>query len=140
MGTTSAVPRESSSAQDKRVRFGAVIFTGNVERLARFYQGVAALSNVTSDEGVTVLAAEGFELVVHALRGEPADPASAEREAYVKPFFIVASLEETRERAASLGGRLEPASTEWDARGFRACEAVDPDGNPIQFREVSSRR
>jgi hypothetical protein len=24
---------------------------------------------------------------------------------------------------------------EWSARGFRACETVDPEGNVIQFRE-----
>jgi hypothetical protein len=64
---------------------------------------------------------------------------SKEREAYVKPFFIVTSLEETRQRAAALGGQLEPAGKEWEARGFRACEATDPDGNPIQFREIIRR-
>jgi hypothetical protein len=35
----------------------------------------------------------------------------------------------------ALGGRLSPAAEEWRGRGFRACEAIDPDGNPIQFRE-----
>ena len=39
---------------------------------------------------------------------------------------------------AELGGSLEPVEKEWSWRGFRASEAVDPDGNVIQFREAIS--
>jgi len=55
-----------------------------------------------------------------------------------KPFFPVTSLSKARERAVALGGQLRPRSEEWEARGFRACEAIDPDGNVIQFREDAS--
>jgi hypothetical protein len=44
-------------------------------------------------------------------------------------------LQGAREAAARNGGRLRPAEDEWGARGFRACEGVDPDGNVIQCRE-----
>jgi predicted enzyme related to lactoylglutathione lyase len=113
-----------------------VIFTGDKERLARFYQAMTGLPVRSSDDTVTVLASDHFELVIHAVSGEPAGrPSAAREEVYVKPFFAVASLAETRVKAESLGGKLRPAHEEWQARGFRACEAVDPDGNVIQFRE-----
>ena len=119
-------------------RVGTVIFTGGKDRLARFYEAVTGLEISTEDDKVTVLTSEEFELVIHALPGEPVNQAmQRQREAYVKPFFPVKSLAETRKRAADFGGQLSPANEEWEARGFRACEAIDPDGNPIQFRETS---
>ena len=113
-----------------------MIFTGGKERLATFYQAVTGLPVRASDSTITVLASDHFELVIHALTGEPQGRISAVREdAYVKPFFPVVSLAQAREKAEAFGGRLRPVDEEWEARGFRACEAVDPDGNVIQFRE-----
>lgn len=89
-----------------------------------------------SDDSVTVLASEHFELVIHASPGEPPGHTSpARQDVYVKPFFPVVSLAEARETAAILGGSLRPEHEEWEARGFRAWEAVDPDGNVIQLRQ-----
>ena len=123
----------------KATRPGVVIFTGDKERVALFYAALTGLGVRDSDESVTVLGSDDFELVIHALPGEPVVCSSrSDREAYVKPFFPVKSLSEARERAATLGGRLSPAAEEWEGRGFRACEAIDPDGNPIQFREDAS--
>ena len=120
-------------------RCGIVIFTADVERLSRFYEGVTSLRVVHRESTLTVMASEEFELVVHSLVGEPSGSASLPRlDAYVKPFFRVAALAEARRRAAELGGAIRPAQEEWSARGFRACEASDPDGNPIQFREELS--
>ncbi len=122
-------------------RLGSVIFTGDTERLAQFYEAVTGLKVSFQDDDVTVLAAESFELVIHALRGESVSQAALPgREAYVKPFFPVQSLSETRTLAAAFGGQVRPAGEEWEARGFRACEAIDPDGNPIQFRELAPER
>jgi|SRR5690606_4970568 len=120
-------------------RSGVVIFTGDKERLTRFYQAMTDLPVRVNDASVTALASEYFELVIHALPGEPPGRPSAPREdVYLKPFFPVASLAEARQKAMSLGGSLRPAHEEWEGRGFRACEAVDPDGNVIQFRENTS--
>ena len=118
-------------------RPGAVIFTGDHKRLAKFYEGVTGLSVRYADEGIIVLGSETFELVIHSLSNEPPvnDAPSVREDTYIKPFFPVKSLSETREKAAALGGRLRPQTEEWEARGFRACEAIDPDGNVIQFRE-----
>jgi predicted enzyme related to lactoylglutathione lyase len=120
----------------KAARTGVVIFTGDKERLARFYNAMTGLPVRVNDEGVTVLASDEFELVIHALPREPAVQTSVPRQdVYIKPFFPVKSLAEAREKAEALGCHLGPANEEWEARGFRACEATDPDGNVIQFRQ-----
>ncbi|HEU4365556.1 MAG TPA: VOC family protein [Candidatus Krumholzibacteria bacterium] len=118
-------------------RPGVVIFTGNHGRLATFYEAVTGLPVRHKDDALTVLGSDTFELVIHSLPGEPAagEPPAVREDCYIKPFFPVASLAEARKQAAALGGRLRPKEEEWKARGFRACEAVDPDGNVIQFRE-----
>jgi len=119
------------------IRPGAVIFTGDHKRLAEFYEGATGLTVRYADEGITVLGSETFELVIHSLPNEPtlSDPPRVREDTYIKPFFPVRSLAEAREKAAALGGQLRPQNEEWEARGFRACEAIDPDGNVIQFRE-----
>lgn len=120
-------------------RSGTVIFTGDKERLARFYEAMTGLAVRSSDRDVTVLSSDEFELVIHALPGEPpvGQPAPPRQDVYIKPFFPVPSLSDAREKAAALGGQLRPRHEEWEARGFRACEATDPDGNVIQFREAA---
>lgn len=119
------------------VRSGVVIFTGNHQRLKTFYQAMTGLDVQFTDDLHTVLASDTFELVIHSLSTEPAfaAPHVAREDSHIKPFFPVTSLSQAREKAASLGGQLRPRDAEWTARGFRACEAIDPDGNVIQFRE-----
>ena len=121
----------------RSARPGVVIFTGDKDRLTGFYEAVTGLSVREQDDTVAVLTSEEFELVIHALPDElPGDPSAVRQDVYVKPFFPVVSLAEAREAAASAGGHLRPAGEEWEARGFRACEGVDPDGNAIQFRQA----
>jgi predicted enzyme related to lactoylglutathione lyase len=130
---------EGTKSMSRHVRSGAVIFTGNKRRLATFYAALTGLQVQTDEEDVTVLASDEFELVIHALAGEPQGQTSHPRDdAYIKPFFRVRSLSEARQRAVSLGGRFSPVAEEWEARGFRACEAIDPDGNRVQFREIGT--
>ncbi|HKP47397.1 MAG TPA: VOC family protein [Pyrinomonadaceae bacterium] len=119
------------------IRPGVVIFTGNVERLAKFYEAMTGLPVQVAANDHAVLASETFEVVIHSLPREPqvAEPSVAREDNHLKPFFPVPSLSQAREKASQLGGRLRPQSAEWSARGFRACEAIDPDGNVIQFRE-----
>jgi len=122
------------------IRPGAVIFTGDHKRLANFYERITGLTVSFADDKVTVLRSDSFELVIHALPNESKvnQPPQVRQDSYIKPFFPVLSLSEARERAATLGGQLRPAEEEWTARGFRACETIDPDGNVIQFREEAT--
>ena len=119
------------------IRPGVVIFTGNHRRLAQFYEAVAGLAVVLSDDSHTVLASETFELVIHSISGDwqVSDPPRVREDSCIKPFFPVTNLADARIRAKAFGGQLRPENEEWTARGFRACEATDPDGNVIQFRE-----
>lgn len=117
-------------------RSGAVIFAADPQRLAAFYEALAGLQREAGDDDHVVLASGAFELVLHALRGEPAvaTPAPVREDTYIKPVFAVNDLDEVRARLAALGGRLAEPIEGWEGRGFRACEAVDPEGNRIQFR------
>ena len=119
------------------IKAGAVIFTGDKERLASFYEAMTGLAVRVVDADISVLGSDEFELVIHSLPGEApvAEPPLVRKDVYIKPFFPVNSLAEARQRAAALGGQLRPPNEEWRGRGFKACEAVDPDGNVIQFRE-----
>lgn len=115
-----------------------VVFGHDVERLAAFYAGVAGLQRVHADADHVVLSGHGLELVLHRLRGAPAPsgaPAPAPREdSYLKLALPVDDLDAARARAAAAGGALQPASREWEARGFRAVDGVDPEGNVMQVR------
>jgi len=118
-------------------RLGGVIFAADHKRLASFYAAMTDLPAQFADDTIVVLHSDTFELVIHKLSGEPAmdRPPVPRRDSYIKPFFPVTSLASAREKATALGGALEPADREWSARGFRASEAIDPEGNVIQFRE-----
>jgi predicted enzyme related to lactoylglutathione lyase len=122
---------------ETNIRPGAVIFTADHKRLSKFYEATIGLTSSFTDDTITVLGSDIFELVLHSIPGAPtvSEPVRVREDSCIKPFFPVRSLAEARERAAEAGGNLRPPSAEWEARGFRACEAIDPDGNVIQFRE-----
>src|SRR6185503_12891572 len=92
-------------------RPGAVIFTRDHRRLAKFYEAVTDLPISYSDESISVLRSDTFELLIHAIPHEPPvdEPPSPREDCYIKPFFPVESLAEVRERAAAHGGRLRSA-------------------------------
>jgi predicted enzyme related to lactoylglutathione lyase len=121
-------------------RAGAIIFAADPQRLADFYAAVTDLPIRAADDAVVVLRSDTFELVIHRLAGEPpvSDPPVARLDGYIKPFFPVADLGVARDKAAAFGGRLQSADEEWSARGFRACEGIDPEGNVVQFRQDSA--
>jgi predicted enzyme related to lactoylglutathione lyase len=118
-----------------------VLFVADVERVASFYKGVASMQFVAGDSEHAVLEIEGFQLVVHQLKGEPEplqDSSGGVRvreDSYLKLCVPVQSINAARSKAASLGGFIKPAQHEWQARGFRACDGNDPEGNVIQVRE-----
>lgn len=115
-----------------------VLFVADVPRLAAFYRTLADMALLHEDADHAVLGVTGFELVIHALRGAPAGAAGAievREDAYVKLCLPVASLASARTRASALGGALRPSVEEWTARGFRACDGHDPEGNVFQVRE-----
>jgi hypothetical protein len=88
-----------------------------------------------------VLEAAGFQLTIHALRTEPAPRRDSQgnvlvrEDSYWKLCFPVESIAGARLRAFELGGVIKSHEHEWSARGFRACDGYDPEGNVLQLRE-----
>lgn len=122
---------------------GAVIFAKDLRRVAAFYEKLLGLTAVHSESDHIVLASAPVELVIHAIPTAIADsftitvPPARRTETPIKLYFFVASIAEARARAPALGGELNPAQAEWDARGFRACDGHDPEGNVLQLRELA---
>ena len=109
--------------------------------MSTFYRELAAMSVLLEDESHVVLEVEGLQLVIHALSGEPrvqqdaAGQVPIREDSYVKLCLPVKSISAARSIAAANGGAIKPPQHEWEARGFRACDGHDPEGNVIQVRE-----
>ena len=85
------------------------------------------MSVVIEEDGYSVMEVEGFQLVVHALAGEPPIAEGQVRvreDSYIKLCLPVASIAAARSVAAANGGAIKPATQEWEARGFRACDGT----------------
>lgn len=121
----------------------AVIFVRDVPMMTAFYKALAAMEFLGGDDGHSVLEIENFQLVIHALRGEPkakriSGKVEVRRDSYVKVCLPVESIAGARVIAASLDGAIKPKKNEFEARGFRACDGHDPEGNVIQVRETAT--
>lgn len=120
------------------LKHAAVIFAADHAHLGRFYAALTNLEQTHADADHTVLESLQFQLVLHALRGEPNPatdgPPQAREDTYLKLCFPVTDLAVVRKHAPDFGAWLKGPEAEWSARGFRACDGVDPEGNVVQFR------
>ena len=120
---------------------GAVVFAKDINRVARFYEEVFSIPVVHAERDHVVLESPLFQLVIHAIPKKIAEsieitaPPTRRTATPIKLFFFVPSIAEARTRAVALGGELDPKKSEWEARGFRACDGHDPEGNVVQVRE-----
>jgi len=127
-----------------RPKPSAVIFAKNVEALAQFYREVAEMSEVHKDKDHIVLDEAGFQIVIHGIPKKIAEiieittPPEIREETPIKICLPVSSIENARTRASVLGGRIGAKNKEWSARGFRACDGHDPEGNVFQVRESAA--
>jgi hypothetical protein len=91
-----------------------VVFVADVRRVSTFYRELASMSVLIEDEGYAVMEAEGFQLVIHRLSGEPRVSPSAisvREDSYVKLCLPVASITAARALAAANGGESSLPST-----------------------------
>lgn len=122
-------------------RAGAVVFAKDLTRVATFYEKLLSMAVVHSELDHIVLESPGCQLVVHAIPKKIAasieirTPPTRRTETPIKLYFFVASIQEARAKAMALGGELNARKDEWEARGFRACDGHDPEGNVMQLRE-----
>jgi predicted enzyme related to lactoylglutathione lyase len=120
-----------------------VLFVDDVQRLTRFYQALAQMTVVHEAPDHAVLGIDGFQLVIHALPpgattdGAASQPVQVREDSYMKLCLPVPSIAEARAIAAAHGGAIAPVAREWAARGFRACDGHDPEGNVVQVREAA---
>lgn len=119
-----------------------VLFVDDVPRLAAFYRALADMTVEHEDSSHAVLDIAGTQLVIHAMHppspasGAAVSPVTVREDSYWKLCLPVASIAVARDLAATLGGQIAPSATEWEARGFRACDGHDPEGNVLQVREA----
>ena len=124
-------------------RTGAVLFASGLDQVATFYSKVLDLSEANRDDDHILLESPGFQLVVHRIPDHPvavrsaAEPAARRATAAFKPVFFVQSLGSVRTIVSAHGGTMEPRDQEWSFNGVMVCDAVDPEGNVIQFREAA---
>jgi predicted enzyme related to lactoylglutathione lyase len=123
------------------IKSGAVLFAKDPRRVAAFYEALAGMEVTHSGKDIIVLESAGSQLMVHPIPTKTARaidttvPPQRRIQAAVKLVFPVASIAQVRARAPALGGELNPPERMFEARGFRACDGHDPEGNVIQFRE-----
>ena len=117
------------------------MFAKDLTRVATFYEKLLSMAVVHPDHDHIVLESPDCQLVVHAIPKKIAasikirTPPTRRTETPIKLYFFVASIEEARAKAIALGGELNSRKDEWEARGFRACDGHDPEGNVVQLRE-----
>lgn len=118
-----------------------MLFVKDVQQLRDFYARVANMKIKIDEASYAVLAIPHFELVIHAMAGastkksKTKSPVKIREDAYVKICLPVKNIAKARAEAETLGGLIQPARREWEARGFRACDGHDPEGNVFQLRE-----
>ncbi len=119
----------------------AVLYVKDLARVAAFYARVPGLEVQTAD-GQAVVESSQFPLVVLQVSNAIASTVEITRppvrrvESPIKLVFFVASIAAVRERAAALGGALNPVEREWLFQDHKVCDDHDPEGNVVQFREV----
>jgi catechol 2,3-dioxygenase-like lactoylglutathione lyase family enzyme len=125
-----------------RIPDGAVLFARRLDQIAAFYSNVLGLREANRDDDHILLESPGFQLVVHRIPGhstatiDAAELPVRRAGAAFKPVFFVHNLASVRTVASAHGGTLEPPEMEWSFDGVVVCDAVDPEGNVIQFREI----
>lgn len=123
---------------------GAVLFTTDPTRLARFYERVVGLRPVRVDADHVVLETAGFRLIVHRIPERHArgitisEPAVVRERGAVKLCLPVDDLASARRTAAEQGGEVYPPGREWRYGDATVCDGYDPDGNVFQL--VQARR
>lgn len=98
------------------------------------------MRQVHADEDIAVLASPDLQLLVHHIPAHIAadihieTPPVRREDCAIKFFATVPSLVDAGTTAATLGGQL--FDERWQGPGFIVCNAMDPEGNVFQIREL----
>ena len=123
-------------------RTGSVLFAKKLDHVAAFYCRVLGLDEASRDNDHILLESPGFQLVVHRIPAHvgngllPSAVPARRASAAFKPVFFVQSLAKLRAVVKVHGGVMEPRESEWSFNGDLVCDALDPEGNVVQFRQT----
>ena len=120
----------------------AVVYCLDEHRVAAFYAALGGLAEVeTSDGDFVTLESEHLQVSfvrvpAHVAAAYPlADPVERRSDTPVKLVLPVPDLAAARAAAPALGGSVDPVERQWDWRGGRHVDAVDPEGNVVSLRQ-----
>jgi len=120
----------------------AVVYCLDEHRVAAFYAALGGLAEVESADGdfVTLesehLQVSFVRVPAHVAAAYPlADPVERRSDTPVKLVLPVPDLAAARATAPALGGSVDPVERQWDWRGGRHVDAVDPEGNVVSLRQ-----
>lgn len=122
-------------------RAGLFIYAKDLPRLARFYESFLGMARTHATPDLVVLRSPDIQLTLHAIPSAIAaaitlsDPPAHRDNVALKFFFTIPSIAQAHTLAPSLGGDVLPGR--WQGPGFTACNAVDPEGNIFQVREIA---
>jgi predicted enzyme related to lactoylglutathione lyase len=102
-----------------------ILFTSQMEQMAKFYGEVLGLKQVTSEKGWREFKAGGVNIGLHS------GPASPGRKG-PKIVFHAKDVAATREALMARGAKFGKAR---QGETFCLCDGKDPDGNPIQLSD-----
>jgi predicted enzyme related to lactoylglutathione lyase len=100
-----------------------ILFTGQMDRMSKFYGDVLGLKKVTEEKGWREFSAGGVRIALHS------GPSSPGRKG-PKIVFHAKNVEALRERLVARGANFGMAR---QGPMFCLCDGKDPDGNPIQL-------
>ncbi len=122
----------------------AVIYVRHLDSMQSFYRECFGLEPAEAAEDYSVLESEAWVLSLVVIPDAIASafpeefPAARREETPIKLAFQVQSIEILRPVMAALGGRLDPADTQWNFRGLRHCYGVAPECNVVQITDPLS--
>lgn len=127
-----------------RPKPSVVLFVDDVQRMTQFYKELARMAVVHDASDHAVLELDGIQLVIHALPPRPREqpttshPVTVRQDSHWKLCLPVGSIADARAIATTLGGSIKSPEHEWEARGFRACDGHDSEGNVLQVRQSAA--
>jgi hypothetical protein len=113
----------------------AVLFAKDLDRVAAFYIGALSFERASGDRDHAILRGGGFELIVHQIPKAIADtivitdPPKRRTSGTLRLDYAIASVEQARKLARSLGGDVDEAPPPWAARDADFFFGYDPEGN-----------
>lgn len=118
-----------------------MIFCHDYDRVTAFYRDALGLPLVRIEPSHTILDAGGMWLIVHpALEGMdlPSVPSPPRRRESgpIKLMLNIGNIAEAREKAAKMGGKIDPSEAEWPYDAMTCCPGHDPEGNPFDVMQA----